>query len=282
MIQDRRASLPVPPALTDLEEHGTVACLAALREEFAAAVRGYRQYRGWTDGTVLAVATIQVRDRAASSLVAAEGDLLLVRRDPAPSLVLTPGDEFYAPRGAYALGPGYLQRSGMHPPYRVVETAGQRGAAMVRALLGIRPQTPRWQRPWGADGKGEDRVREVLGLIAESAAGGGGLTARQASAIRALLAPALAWQLHVDLHGAAPVQQAYLNSLTPQEVTELLGQMADAGVANTGEGEHWFRGRRAGDIAAWQAAERSRHARPRAGSRPAGLAAAGASPRPAR
>src|SRR6185437_11716876 len=93
-----KPSVPQPPTTADLDEHGPAACLAALREEFAEAHKRWDQYAGWTEGTVLGVATQRIGGHG--TFVRAEaGDLLLVKRDRyLPWIGCRPDDVAYVPR----------------------------------------------------------------------------------------------------------------------------------------------------------------------------------------
>ena len=49
---------------------------------------------------------------------------------------------------------------------------------------------------------------------------------------------------HVEGGRINPSQRSYLQSLSPWHLAALLGEMADAGVTNAGEGERWLEARR--------------------------------------
>lgn len=97
----RQPFIPEPPTVADLAEHGSSACLAALREEFDELHKRWDQYRGWTEGTTLGVVTC--RFGGDGTFVRAEpGDLVLVKRDPYRALIgCRPRDSAYMPRVAF-------------------------------------------------------------------------------------------------------------------------------------------------------------------------------------
>lgn len=97
----RQPSVPEPPKVADLAEHGPLACLAALREEFHELHKPWDQYRGWIEGTALGVVTCRLGGDG--TFVRAEpGDLVLVKRDPYRALIgCRPRDSAYMPRVAF-------------------------------------------------------------------------------------------------------------------------------------------------------------------------------------
>jgi hypothetical protein len=56
---------------------------------------------------------------------------------------------------------------------------------------------------------------------------------------------------HVEGGRINPSQRSYLQSLSPWHLAALLGEMADAGVTNAGEGERRLEARRDAGITAW-------------------------------
>lgn len=86
----------------DLERDGADQVLAQLRAQFEATHAPYRQYQGWTAGTVLAVATCQIRSRSRYVMVEA-GDVLLMKPDPYAGRwgCLDPDHTYYIPRRGY-------------------------------------------------------------------------------------------------------------------------------------------------------------------------------------
>jgi hypothetical protein len=96
----RKPSVTDPPTIADLEEHGSAACLAALREEFTEHHKRWDQYRGWTDSTTLGVVTHRLGGDG--TFVRAEaGDLVLVKRGRCRPWALSglyPDDVAYMPR----------------------------------------------------------------------------------------------------------------------------------------------------------------------------------------
>ncbi|MFB4265351.1 hypothetical protein [Nonomuraea sp. GTA35] len=73
--------------------------------------------------------------------------------------------------------------------------------------------------------------------------------------------PVCSWRHHVETGRADLSQTLYLRDLSPWQFIKVLGDMLDANVTNTGEGERWLEARRDQDRAAWRKAEDARQAR---------------------
>jgi hypothetical protein len=73
--------------------------------------------------------------------------------------------------------------------------------------------------------------------------------------------PVCSWRHHVETGRADTHQTLHLRDLSPWQFTKVLGDMLDANVTNTGEGERWLEARRNQDRAAWRKAEDARQER---------------------
>lgn len=95
--------------VADVDRDGYDQVLAELRGQFQDAHAPYPQYRGWTDGTVLAEVT--ARQGGVGTFVRAEaGDVVLMKPDRHLRPFLTPDHTFYVPRVGWNCGWSYGYR----------------------------------------------------------------------------------------------------------------------------------------------------------------------------
>ena len=113
-------------------------------------------------------------------------------------------------------------------------SAGRTAADSVRTYFGIGPRT-KW---YGKRYLRREHITETLMLIV-SGQDGEHRPATEAGA-RALYAPLLSWNKHVEGYRIDGELAMNLRALSPYQFVALLGQMHDAGVTNVGEGERFF------------------------------------------
>ncbi|MEV8636834.1 hypothetical protein AB0395_34850 [Streptosporangium sp. NPDC051023] len=124
-------------------------------------------------------------------------------------------------------------------------TTGQTFATTLRATLHIGPRTRRRRA-------GLDVVDDMLEQVTLAATLPGYHAPARQEALAPGFAAVLAWRKHVDGYRIDGTQRAYLVSVSPWRFAAILGDMIDAGVSNSGEGERYFAARADRDRAAWR------------------------------
>jgi hypothetical protein len=121
------------------------------------------------------------------------------------------------------------------PPGR---TPGQELAAALRYYLSVGTRTRRHRR----DGYGHtaDLHSRMIDAITEAAQLPGAHSERVERALRPGYGAALAYEKHVKGYRVPGTLAQRINAMTPWQFAALLGQMVDAGVENTGQGERFF------------------------------------------
>jgi hypothetical protein len=112
-------------------------------------------------------------------------------------------------------------------------TAGQIAAAELCRYFSIGPRTRRYRD--GADL--HDSMIEALGLAATCP---GYYSDRTHEALAGSYGVHLAWRKHVDGYRIDGTTRHHLTSLSPWKLARVLGEMIDAGVQCTGDGERFF------------------------------------------
>jgi hypothetical protein len=131
-------------------------------------------------------------------------------------------------------------------------TAGQNLTDTLRKMMHIGPRTRQFRKHPLIAGK-QNVNREVIEIITNSNNYPGYYPVATSDILNAGRYAVSSWDKHVDGYRINATQRAYLTSLSPWDFTALLGEMTDAGITNTGEGERWFAARCGSDVAAWDA-----------------------------
>ena len=113
-------------------------------------------------------------------------------------------------------------------------TDGQHFTVTMRSYLSVGPRTRNYRN-------GENVKARVLEVIETNRLYRGYFNAAQTAAFTPAGGAAYAWCKHIEGYRADPVLIAKLTALTPYKFIALLGDMIDAGVTNSGEGETYFR-----------------------------------------
>lgn len=120
-------------------------------------------------------------------------------------------------------------------------TAGHALTAELRRHLSVGVRTSRYRRP--RPGKAvRDLHHDMIELIMITAQHPGVYTQQMEAALRPGFGAALAYDKHVAGFRIDGTLHRHISELTPWRFAALLGQMVDAGVTNTGEGERFFAG----------------------------------------
>lgn len=114
-----------------------------------------------------------------------------------------------------------------------VQTPGQQLAATLRRIGTIGTRTRRYR-------KGTDLHKAMLEAIQNATVYPGYYTGETHTALASAWSVFNAWTKHVDGCRIDPVLRSKIAKLSPWQLANLLGQMVDAGVTNTGEGERFF------------------------------------------
>jgi hypothetical protein len=114
-------------------------------------------------------------------------------------------------------------------------TAGQALTATLRRYFSVGTRTRRYR-------KGADLHAEMTEAIMFAAQLPGYHTEQTQAALAAGFGAALAYDKHVRGYRVRGELSAKINAMTPWQFAALLGEMADAKVTNTGEGERFFAG----------------------------------------
>jgi hypothetical protein len=113
------------------------------------------------------------------------------------------------------------------------QTAGQQLAATLRKIEGIGTRTRRYR-------KGIDLHKAMVELIQTATVYPGYFTGEKNMVLSGAWTVWCNWSKHVDGGRIDPVLNSKIAALSPWQLANLLGQMVDAGVTNTGEGEQFF------------------------------------------
>jgi hypothetical protein len=112
----------------------------------------------------------------------------------------------------------------------------------LRHILHIGPRTQRRRN-------GLDMHSEIMRVITYATTEPGYYSPEKEAALRPAYGAYMAWSKHVDGYRLPGRQIAELRALTPWQLTALIGEMARAGVACTGDGEEFFAARRLAEAA---------------------------------
>jgi hypothetical protein len=112
-------------------------------------------------------------------------------------------------------------------------TAGQELTATLRRYFSVGSRTRRYR-------KGLDLHGQMIEALMTAAQYPGYFTGRTQDALHAGFGTALAYRKHVNGYRIDGVLRQHITSLSPWNFAALLGQMVDAGVETTGDGERFF------------------------------------------
>jgi hypothetical protein len=140
-------------------------------------------------------------------------------------------------------------------------TTGKQFAALVREIFRIGTRTRANRETYGTKRRTQilisydrdDLTTDILGYVTETVFERNAQPSEERDIVRAAWGAVCAWEKHIKTGRAGFSQCRYLKSLSPYQFTKLLGEMVDAGITNTGQGEQWFRARRDADNAACEA-----------------------------
>lgn len=113
------------------------------------------------------------------------------------------------------------------------QTAGQQLAAMLRKVERIGTRTRRYR-------KGLDMHQAMIEAIRNATVYPGYWTGEKHAVLSGAWTVFANWSKHVDGGRIDPVLASKIAQLSPWRFAALLGEMVDAGVTNTGEGEIFF------------------------------------------
>jgi hypothetical protein len=119
----------------------------------------------------------------------------------------------------------------------VTTTAGQELTAALRYYFSIGTRTRRY-RPKG-DYR-QDLHHSMMEAIFNAAWYPGYFTDAQTAALKPGFGTALAYEKHVWGHRIDGTLACHINGMSAWQFSALLGEMADAGVSCTGDGERFF------------------------------------------
>src|SRR5947199_8345174 len=113
------------------------------------------------------------------------------------------------------------------------QTTGQAMTAELRRYFSTGPRTRRSR-------KGQDLHLSMVEAIEYAATAPGYYSERTQNLLRPGFGAAVSYRKHVRGYRIDGVLAYQINSMTAWQFAGLLGQMVDAGVNNTGEGERFF------------------------------------------
>lgn len=113
-------------------------------------------------------------------------------------------------------------------------TTGSQVAAELRRYLSIGTTTRRWRN-------GDDLLVRMVETIEQVAFQPGYHTERTETALHPAAGAAMAYRKHIDGYRVDGTTIAYIKGLSPWRFAGFIGEMVDAGVTNTGDGERFFR-----------------------------------------
>jgi hypothetical protein len=117
-------------------------------------------------------------------------------------------------------------------------TAGQELAATLRRYFTIGTRTRRYRKdPYGCR---RDLHADMVEALTLAATQPGYYTPRTEKALAAGFGAALAYDKHVKGYRIPGILAQKINAMTPWQFAALLGEIVDARVTNTGEGERFF------------------------------------------
>lgn len=134
-----------------------------------------------------------------------------------------------------------------------IQTTGQQFASLIRETLRIGTRTRRHRRINRTSKVTDDLHQEILETVEYAITNSRDFSEAEIALYRAAWGAVCSWEKHITSGRASAEQCRYLNALSPWQLAQLLGEMADDGVTNTGQGERWFQARRDADIAASRA-----------------------------
>jgi hypothetical protein len=117
-------------------------------------------------------------------------------------------------------------------------TAGQELAATLRRYFPIGTRTRRYRKD--SYGCRQDLHAKMAEAITYAATLPGYHTERTQVALAAGFGAALPYDKHVKGHRVPGILAQRINAMTPWQFAGLLGDLVDAGVTSTGEGERFF------------------------------------------
>lgn len=118
------------------------------------------------------------------------------------------------------------------------KTAGQELTATLRRYFSVGTRTRRHRKD--SYGCRQDLHRSMVEAIMNAAQYPGYFCEGTQAALRAAFGVALAYEKHVQGYRISGTLSYQVNSMSPWQFAALLGQMLDAGVQTTGDGERFF------------------------------------------
>jgi hypothetical protein len=116
-------------------------------------------------------------------------------------------------------------------------TAGQELTAALRRYFSVGTTTRRWRK---ADGYRQDLHAEMTEAVMNAARYPGYFTEKTQDALSAGFGAALSYGKHVQGYRVDGTLAMRINAMSAWQFAALLGEMTDAGVTCTGEGERFF------------------------------------------
>lgn len=116
-------------------------------------------------------------------------------------------------------------------------TAGQELTAALRRYFSVGTTTRRYRR---RDGYRQDLHRDMVEAVMNAAQYPGYFTEKTQDALKAGFGAALSYGKHVEGYRISGTLAYRINSMSAWQFAALLGQMTDAGVTCTGDGERFF------------------------------------------
>jgi hypothetical protein len=118
------------------------------------------------------------------------------------------------------------------------KTPGQNLTAVLRYYFSIGTRTRRHRRD--QHGNMHDLHLDMVEAVIECTQNPGYFSPNIESALRPGYGAALSHEKHVQGYRIGCTLNRQVNDMTPWQFAALLGQMADAGITNTGQGERFF------------------------------------------
>lgn len=112
-------------------------------------------------------------------------------------------------------------------------TKGQRLTAELRRYFSVGPRTRRYRNS-------ADLHRDMIDMLTNNAHYPGYYSPAITEILNGTFGVALAYGKHVGGYRIDGLLRAHIAAMTPWQFAALLGQMVDASVTNTGEGELFF------------------------------------------
>ena len=118
------------------------------------------------------------------------------------------------------------------------QTPGQELTATLRRYFSVGARSRRYRKD--LYGTRQDLHRDMLEALCNAAQYPGYYSPAQEAALHPGFGAALAYEKHIGGYRVSGTLIAQINAMSPWRFAALLGQMVDAGVTCTGEGERFF------------------------------------------